>query len=218
MPKLLELCSGSGVVSKFFREQGWETVTVDTDRRCQPDLRMDVRDIELSRWDPGEFDCIWASPPCTEYSIAKTTAPRDLATADQIVIAIFDLIKHLSNCDKHVVWWVENPATGLLKTREIMEEWKDYKRELTYCKYGTQYRKHTNIWTNLYDWTPRELCRKGSRCAAYQGTCHPKSAQRGPAKVQGKNRPDDTYKTEELYGIPEQLIAEIFACMSGRRR
>ena len=100
MPKLLELCAGSGVVSKFFRDQGWETLTVDTDRRCKPDLRMDVRDIELSRWEPGEFDVIWASPPCTEYSIAKQNR-RDFATADQIVIAVFDLIKHL-----RPTWWV----------------------------------------------------------------------------------------------------------------
>ena len=69
MPKLLELCAGSAVVSKFFREQGWETLTVDIDWRCKPDLRMDIRDIELSRWDPGEFDVVWASPPCVFYSI-----------------------------------------------------------------------------------------------------------------------------------------------------
>ena len=61
MPKLLELCSGSGIVSRYFREQGWETTTVDVDWRCRPDLRMDVRDIELSRWEPGEFDVVWAS-------------------------------------------------------------------------------------------------------------------------------------------------------------
>ena len=40
-----------------------------------------------------------------------------------------------------LMWVIENPATGLLKTRPFMERlpWVD----VTYCMYGTPYRKTT---------------------------------------------------------------------------
>ena len=38
--------------------------------------------------------------------------------------------------------------------------------DVTYCKYGTPYRKQTRLWTNMR-WRPRRsLCRPGSRCKA----------------------------------------------------
>ena len=38
--------------------------------------------------------------------------------------------------------------------------------DVTYCKYGTPYRKQTRLWTNMR-WRPsRGLCRSGSRCDA----------------------------------------------------
>ena len=42
-----------------------------------------------------------------------------------------------------LMWVIENPATGLLKTRPFMERlpWVD----VTYCKYGTPYRKQTRL-------------------------------------------------------------------------
>ena len=52
--------------------------------------------------------------------------------------------------------------------------------DVTYCKYGTPYRKQTRLWTNMR-WRPRQsLCRPGSRCEAWQdGTSGPRSGGRG---------------------------------------
>ena len=60
-----------------------------------------------------------------------------------------------------LMWVIENPATGLLKTRPFMERlpWVD----VTYCMYGTPYRKQTRLWTNMR-WRPsRGLCRSVRR-------------------------------------------------------
>ena len=40
-------------------------------------------------------------------------------------------------------WFIENPQTGLLKNREVMEGLPF--RDITYCAYGMPYRKATRI-------------------------------------------------------------------------
>ena len=52
------------------------------------------------------------------------------------------------------MWAIENPATGLLKTRSFMEHlpWLD----VTHCQYGTPYRKQTRLWTNVL-WRPYSI-------------------------------------------------------------
>jgi len=216
MPRLLDLCCGGKSISGFFLAQGWEVVTVDIDPKFQPDILSDVRDIDPARWQPGEFDVVWASPPCCCYSIARSTVPRDFGQADEIVCACLAIIRHLTNCDKDVAWFLENPATGYLKSRPCMLPWASCKRTLCYCKYGREYRKATCIWTNVDTWCPKPMCLKGSRCEAYTGTHHPKSAQKGPSKIRGVNPPGDDFRTEELYGIPRALVSELFSCVQGR--
>ena len=61
---------------------------------------------------------VWCSSDCTEFSLAKSRAPRDFAKGDSIVIACFDIIRHLtSDPDKHVFWAVENPIHWLFKKK-----------------------------------------------------------------------------------------------------
>ena len=72
---------------------------------------------------------------------------------------------------------------------------------MTYCKYGTPYRKQTRLWTNMR-WRPRRsLCRPGSRCEA---------AQRGPRLMEGQYE-RVSQSRELLYSVPAALCEEI-AC------
>lgn len=64
---MLELFAGTGTVAKAFCRLGWDTVTVDTNGKC--DITCDIRDFHPGR----AFDFVWASPPCTEY--ANTSFP-----------------------------------------------------------------------------------------------------------------------------------------------
>ena len=89
-PVLLELFSGTGSVGRSFRARGWEVFSVDIDAATNPTLVADVLDLHLHRL-PTQVDCIWASPPCTHYSRARTKAktPRDLEGSDAIVQKVF---------------------------------------------------------------------------------------------------------------------------------
>ena len=81
--RVLELFSGTGSVGRSFRACGWDVFSVDIDAAAKPTLVANVLDLQ---WDalPPRVDCIWASPPCTHYSRARTKAktPRDLEGSD----------------------------------------------------------------------------------------------------------------------------------------
>ena len=59
---------------------------------------------------------VWASPVCTEYSCALTTRPRRLLEGDALALSALEIIAHFDP----LMWVIENPATGLLKTRPFM--------------------------------------------------------------------------------------------------
>ena len=81
--KVLDLFSGTGSVARVLRRHGHDVTTLDKD--MDADIKTDILDWDYRRYDPGSFDFIWASPPCTEYSRAKTTGVRRIDDANRIV-------------------------------------------------------------------------------------------------------------------------------------
>ena len=68
--RLLELCCGENQSwSKAGRALGFECVTLDWERRCAPDLCMDVRQFRPE--EHGDFQIVCASPDCRELSQAR---------------------------------------------------------------------------------------------------------------------------------------------------
>ena len=201
--RLLELFAGTGSVGKVFRA-GWFQVT-SLDITGSPDIREDIMTWDYKSIPPGTFQVVWASPPCTMFSRARTTAKtkRDLVGADAMVSRALEIIDWF----QPQVWCLENPQTGLLKDREVVAglPFKD----VTYCKYSSggahQYKKPTRVWNNLGDyWTPREMCSRGAPCEHMVGTRHPVSAQRRAG------RPGDRpFSRAELYSIPPDLVSEL---------
>ena len=148
---LLELFSGTGSVGKVARNLGWEVISLDLKNA---DISEDILTWNYKQFDPKHFDFIWASPPCTEYSIAKTTAKRDIPAANKIVQKTLEIIDYL----KPTYFVLENPQTGYLKNQHFMEG--RHFVYLDYCKYSMPYRKRTRLWNNIYHWIPRPLCNK----------------------------------------------------------
>ena len=200
--KLLELFSGSGSIGKVFK-QSFEVTSLDSDPKARATITCDILDWDFEKYEPGHFDVIWASPPCTEFSIAKTVGKRDLEKADAIVRRTLAIITYLR---PNLYWFIENPATGLLKTRPYMQGLPSV--TLDYCKYDMPYRKRTQIWTNA-PWTPRPLCRYDCGRIIPGTRMHEKTAQHG--KEHNDTREGNQFQTKELYAIPSELVEDIYA-------
>ncbi|KAK3269400.1 hypothetical protein CYMTET_22156 [Cymbomonas tetramitiformis] len=106
--RILVLFSGTGSVEREFAKcfPSASVVTLDNDPRWQPNHLASMEDWDPTQYPPGFFDVIWASPPCTQYSQARTTGgPPDLEGADKSVKCTLDAIEYLK--PKH--WFLENP-------------------------------------------------------------------------------------------------------------
>ena len=196
----LDLFSGSGSVGEVAKELGYTVISLDRDMEAE--IQIDIMDWDYSDFPKGFFDVIWASPPCTEYSRAKTTAPRDIEGANEIVQRTLDILEYF----EPKFWILENPQTGLLKDQLMM--WGLPFKDVDYCKYGMPYRKSTRIWNNIFRWEPKPLCKRDCNSMNETRTRHIEEAQRfgsTPERRATQNR----FQQRQLYRVPSELIKEI---------
>ena len=83
--KILELGSGTGTVSKVAKSRGHSTVSLD--------LKNSNIDTDILEWNYTILKRkklmllgISSSPPCTEYTIAKTAGFRNIDCANSIAL------------------------------------------------------------------------------------------------------------------------------------
>ena len=199
--KLLELFSGTGSVGRVARQLGIEVISLDKD--MEADIKTDIMNWNYRTFQPGHFDIIWASPPCTEYSIALTTRPRKIEEANKVVKRTLEIIAYL----RPNYFMIENPQTGYLKKQTFMED-LPYD-DIDYCKYGMPYRKRTRIWNNLRAWEPKALCNKDCGNMDNTGRKHKATAQRMPSGKKATWGEQPLFRQDELYRIPAELINEL---------
>ena len=197
----LDLFSGTGSVGEVAKELGFNVISLDRD--MEADIQIDIMEWDYSDFPRDFFDVIWASPPCTEYSRAKTTAPRDIEGANAVVQRALDILEYF--CPKY--WILENPQTGLLKDQLMM--WGLPFKDLDYCKYGMPYRKRTRIWNNVFRWEPRPLCKRDCNSMNETRTKHKEVAQKLPPGKKADWGDRRQNRTDELYRVPQELVREI---------
>ena len=81
--KFLDLFSGTGSFGSVAKELGYDVISLDKDMPA--DIQCNIMDWDYKVYPPKRFEVISASPPCTEYSIAKTIAVRHIQGANKIV-------------------------------------------------------------------------------------------------------------------------------------
>lgn len=166
--KILELFAGSRSFSKIAEARGHEVFTTDYKAFEGIDLVADFLDVKASDI-PFKPDIIWASPPCTGFSVAAIghhwtggvgayiprtdTAKNGIKLLDHTLKIIGEL--------QPTYWFIENPR-GLMRKMPQVESLN--RNTVTYCQYGDTRMKPTDIWTNSTNWTPRKMCKNGSPC------------------------------------------------------
>ena len=111
---MLELFSGTGSVGKVASAMGWEVISLDRDLAAN--IQTDIMEWDYKAYPSGYFHFIWASPPCTEYSRAKTVGIRKLDDADTIVKKTWEIIDYFN---PPLGYFLENHQTGLLKEKRV---------------------------------------------------------------------------------------------------
>ncbi len=168
---IYDFFSGTGSATKAFEDRGHTVIKVELD----PYFEADERDILslnanqlISKY--GQPDFIWASPPCTTFSVASLrhywsyvdgkAVPKNEKTLQAIRLVEFtlELIQKLKPC---LGWLMENPR-GLLRKQSVVADLP--RRTVTYCQYGDTRMKPTDIWGNVENWVPLPMCKNGDKC------------------------------------------------------
>ena len=166
--KVLELFAGSCSFSNVAKKYGFETYTTDIKQFGNIDEVVDIFDFDYKNI-PFKPDIIWASPPCTTFSVASCykhwTAPdgnglrypkSDAAEIGLLLLKKTIEIMHYLN-PKY--YFIENPR-GLMRKMLLVQPFPRY--TVSYCQYGDTRMKPTDIWTNLeFD---AKLCKNGASC------------------------------------------------------
>jgi hypothetical protein len=172
--KILDLFSGTGSATKIWKDEGYEVISVEINDSQEATINCDL--MELNGYDLaivfGKFDFIWASPPCTTFSVASIGKHWDLdgfpKTEEcrknmRLLRRTLEIIKIC----KPKYWVIENPR-GMM--RKVMQEYQNEgfihfnRYEITQCQYGHSNMKPTDLFGCLPPYFDARKCKNGSSC------------------------------------------------------
>ena len=201
---VLELFAGSRSIGKEAEKTGHNVFSIDINDFDKIDLVIDILNLNKDMI-PFIPDVIWASPPCTTFSIAsighhwkenKQPKTKEAIKGLQILNKTLEIFTWFPNA----IFYMENPRGMMRKKIKGID-----RTTITYCSYGDIRMKPTDIWSNnIYNifnptgWKPRPKCFNGNK------KCNHEEAPRG-SKTGTQGLKDNFNRSK----IPEELCKEI---------
>ena len=169
---VFDFFAGTGSSTQAFADAGHTVITFELDSQFQASEHADILNLtsEYLVTTYGRPDFIWASPPCTAFSVASighhwlrggaNPLPKtpEAEFNQTLVQHTMDLIKELNPTRG---WLVENPR-GMLRKLPVVQPYE--RRTVTYCQYGDSRMKPTDLWGTVAGWTARQPCKNGMNC------------------------------------------------------
>lgn len=201
--RLLELFCGTKSISKVFKD--WDVISVDCDPQFNPTICDYVEHLEY--YNIENIDFIWASPPCTHFSVSsigkhwnKDDTPKTFQAAWSLHLLELTLI-HIQEISPTIGFIIENPR-GKMRKMKCLKDFNRY--TVTYCQYGDFRMKPTDLWSNL-ELEFKPPCKNGDPCHV--------SAPRG-----SKTGTQGMENAIQKGVIPEQLAQSIYEQINSRVR
>ena len=166
---VFDFFAGTGSSTKAFEDAGHSVITFDNDSQFDVTEQVDVFSLNakdlIARY--GQPDFVWASPPCTSFSVASIghhwhpdhTPKTSAAELSMKLVAHTRAL--LEELNPRLGFVIENPR-GKLRKLPMLDGLT--RHTVTYCQFGDDRMKPTDLWTTVQNWEPRPMCKNGDDC------------------------------------------------------
>ena len=202
-----DLFAGTGSATVAFPER---VVSFELDPSFEATETVDILELDapslLERY--GRPDFVWASPPCTAFSVAsighhwtggrRAYIPKtEEASHNQELVA--HTVRLIAGLQPRHGWIIENPR-GVLRKLPVVAGLP--RSTVWYCQYGDDRAKPTDLWGGIDGWLPDRTCRNG----ATDHAAAPRGAKTG---TQGRDGARDRST------VPHGLSLEVASRVAG---
>jgi hypothetical protein len=169
---IFDFFAGTGSATQAFKDSGDTVITFELDPSFGTTEAVDVMTLNaqdlIARY--GRPDFIWASPPCTAFSVASMGyhwKTGGLFPEPRTPAAVFnqELVRYtrelIAQLEPQYGFIIENPR-GMLRKLPPVQGLP--RQTISYCQYGDTRMKPTDLWGIVANWTPRPACRNGAPC------------------------------------------------------
>lgn len=205
---VFDFFSGTGSSTQAFKDAGHTVITFELDDFFEATEHANVFDLNaadlIAKY--GQPDFVWASPPCTAFSVASMGhhwggGARAYEPKTEAAKISQDLVAHtrklIADLNPTKGWLMENPR-GMLRKLPVVEGLP--RNTVTYCTYGDSRMKPTDLWGVVPNWTPRTMCKNGMPCHE----AAPRGAKTGTQGLKGARE-----RSRVPYALGQEILGAL---------